>query len=58
MTIMAIATINDYFNTSLDISFIRGDLIKIDNLNDDFHVADAIYQEIKKGVYLTPSLEV
>ena len=57
MTIMAIGQITDYITTTADLSFIRGDLIRIQNLDDDFHIADAIYQEIKKGVYLTSGLE-
>ena len=32
----------------------RGELTKeeIENLKDDFHVADAIYEEVDKGFYI------
>ena len=55
MTIMAVGNIKDYC-TSEDFSnvFVKGQMIKLnsDQLNDDFHIADAIYQEINKGVYI------
>ena len=55
MTIMAIDQIR-YYMTSLDFDkvFIKGQLIRLesDDINDDFHIADAIYQEINKGVYI------
>lgn len=53
MTIMAIGKLTDYA-TSADfpLTFVKGQLIRLDNLNDDFHVADAIYQEVNKGFYI------
>ena len=57
MTVMVIDTILNYYNPTLDLSFVRGSIIKLDDLNDDFHIADAIHEEIQKGVYLTPGLE-
>lgn len=56
MTIMKIDTINHYLPVSSNV-MIKGRLIKIENLNDDFHIADAIYSELEKGVYLTPGME-
>ena len=33
--------------------FLDWSIIRLrDNLMDDFHIADAIYQEINKGVYI------
>lgn len=54
MTIMATGKISDYINSSdFSLCYVQGQLIKLgDDLMDDFHVADAIYQEIKKGVYI------
>jgi hypothetical protein len=46
MTIMAVSTIYDYYRTDMDRSFIRGQMIRMEDLNDDFHIADAIYSEI------------
>lgn len=57
MTIMAIGQISEYIPTTADLGMVRGKMIRIENLSDDFHIADAIYQEIQKGVYLTPGLE-
>ena len=56
MTVMRIDTINHYLPMSTNV-LIKGRLIRIDDLNDDFHIADAIYSELEKGVYLTPGLE-
>ena len=55
MTIMAVGNIQEYSNSSdFDKVFIKGQLIRLesDEINDDFHIADAIYQEINKGVYI------
>lgn len=57
MTIMVIGNINSYYDRTEDLSFVKGQMIKIDDINDDFHIADAIYNELQKGVYLTPGLE-
>lgn len=55
MTIMAVGNIKDYYTSpDFDKVFIKGQLIRLesDEINDDFHIADAIYQEINKGVYI------
>ena len=55
MTIMAVGNIKDFYTTTdFDNVFIKGQIIRIDSneLKDDFHIADAIYQEINKGVYI------
>lgn len=56
MTVMAVGKIEDYYSSGdFDKVFVKGQLIKLDGLNDindDFHIADAIYQEINKGVYI------
>ena len=48
MTIMAVGTIADYLATG---GYVKGKLIRLPELIDDFHVADAIYQEVDKGFY-------
>ena len=48
MTIMAIGTIADYLVAG---GYVKGKLIRLPELLDDFHVADAIYKEVDKGFY-------
>lgn len=50
MTVMVIDEIRNYLQ--LEPSFIQGQMIRLENLNDDSHIAYAIYDEIKKGVYI------
>ena len=53
MTIMEINTIENYSkSTAFDKVFVRGDLIRLEGISDDFHIIDAIYQEVKKGFYI------
>lgn len=47
MTIMEISTLSKYNN-----GYIKGRLIRLDDLNDDSHVADDIYAEVSRGLYL------
>lgn len=48
MTIMNISTINPYVGTG----FFKGQIIRFNSLQDDNHMANAIYEEINKGVYI------
>lgn len=53
MTVMAIGTLNDYkSSTDFSLAYLQGKLIRVENINDDFHVVDAIYQEVSKGFYI------
>lgn len=54
MTIMVTGKISDYITSSdFSLCYVQGQLIRLgDDLMDDFHIADAIYQEIKKGIYI------
>lgn len=53
MTIMRINTLGNYITSSdYDKVYVKGQLIRIDNLDDDFHVADVIYQEVNKGFFV------
>ena len=49
MTIMAVGTLTDYYEEG---GFIKGKLIRLPALREDFHVADALYQEVDKGFYI------
>lgn len=48
MTAMVIGTINPYIGTG----FLKGQVIRFIGLEEDSHMANAIYSEINKGVYL------
>ena len=50
MTVMTIGKIQDYIYNQSD-QFIKGQLIRIEGLEDDFHTANAISQELYKGGY-------
>lgn len=50
MTVMAIGTINDYI--TYDETWFQGQLIRLDSVAEDSHVIDAIYDELKKGVFI------
>ena len=49
MTIMAIDTLRAY---AVDGYRVKGKLIRLEGIQDDSHVADAIYQEVDKGFYI------
>lgn len=50
MTVNAIGTINEY--RQLDLSFIKGKILRLEDLGDDYHIVEAIAAEIGKGVYI------
>lgn len=50
MTVMRTGYIREYLQP--DYSYIQGKMIKILNLNDDYHLLRAISEEIGKGVYI------
>ena len=50
MTVMIIDEIKNYLQ--LEPSFIQGQMIRLEDLIDDSHIAYEIYDEIKKGVYI------
>lgn len=53
MTIMAIGSLSNYaISSEFDKVYVKGQLIRLDTVNDDFHIIDAIYQEVNKGFYV------
>lgn len=50
MTVMTIGTIRQYIDSTP--SYIKGKIIRMEGLNEDFHIATAIAEEINKGVYI------
>ena len=53
MTIMKIDNLINY-STSVDFDrvYVKGQLISLEGIEDDSHVADAIYAEVNKGFYI------
>lgn len=53
MNINAIGTIAEYSNSNeLDKVFVKGQLIRLESIKDDFHIVDALYEEVNKGFYV------
>lgn len=50
MTTMRIGTINEFIRSTQ--SYIKGKLIRLENLGDDYHIATVIADEINQGVYI------
>ena len=48
MTIMAVGTLRNYTASG---AHLKGKMIRIENLDDDSHIAQAIYEEVDKGFY-------
>lgn len=48
MTIMAIGTLRGYSSSG---AHLKGKMIRLENLDDDSHIAQAIYEEVDKGFY-------
>ena len=48
MTVMAINTLRAYLSEG---SRLKGKMIRLNELNDDSHIAQAIYEEVDKGFY-------
>lgn len=56
MTVDAIGTIADYLpEGDYEFQKVKGRMIMIENIVDDFHVADDIYTEVNKGFYYVPN---
>lgn len=53
MTVMATGTLADYsYSVDFNLVYVKGQLIRSEAINDDFHVIDAIYQEVNKGFFV------
>lgn len=58
MTVDAIGTIQSYIPTeNWEFQKIKGRMIMMDNISDDFHIVDDIYEEVNKGFYLVNTEE-
>ena len=52
MTVMRIGTLSEFMNFDSDIHYFKGALIRNDEIADDNHILNAIYEELLKGVYI------
>ena len=50
MTVMTIGIINDYIQTEK--TYIKGQIIRLENLDNEYHVAKTIAKEINQGIYI------
>lgn len=50
MTVMAVGTMNNYIQTTP--SYIKGKLIRLEGISDDYHLVNSISEELNKGVYI------
>lgn len=52
MTVMRIGTLNEFMNFNRERNYFKGELIRNDEIADDTHILNAIYEELLKGVYI------
>lgn len=52
MTVMRIGTLQEFMNFDDELHYFKGSLIRNDEIADDSHVLNAIYEELLKGVYI------
>lgn len=52
MTVMRIGTLREFANFNGELNYFKGSLIRNENIADDAHVLNSIYEELLKGVYI------
>lgn len=53
MTVMVLDTLSNYItSTDFDKVYVKGQLARLETVDDDFHIIDAIYQEVNKGFFV------
>ena len=52
MTITAIGKLASYIQQNNELTFVKGKIIRLEDLAEDSHLLYTIYEEIAKGVYL------
>lgn len=52
MTVMRIGTLEEFMNFNGEINYFKGNLIRNDEIADDPHTLNAIYEELLKGVFI------
>lgn len=51
MTVGRIDIVNNFVSQG-EYNFLQGEIIRLENLREDSHIANAIYEEFKKGVFI------
>ena len=51
MTVGAIGTLSDY-NSVSELTYVQGQLLRLEDIGEDYHTAMTIYEEIAKGLYI------
>ena len=51
MTVGAIGTLSDY-NSVSELTYVQGQLLRLEDIGEDYHTAMSIYEEIAKGLYI------
>ena len=49
---MRIGTLSEFMNFNNELNYFKGALIRNDEIADDPHTLNAIYEELLKGVYI------
>ena len=52
MTVMRIGTLREFMNFNNELNYFKGSLIRNNEIADDAHVVNVIYEELLKGVYV------
>lgn len=52
MTVMTIGTIDEYIGAAEDFNYFKGQLIQSGDIQEDYHIIDAIAVELERGIYL------
>ena len=52
MTVMRIGTLREFAKFNGELNYFKGMLIRNDEIADDPHTLNAIYEELLKGVYI------
>ena len=52
MTVMAVGKMSDYETLSGDKKFFIGEIIRLPDIASDNHMANEIYNEVNKGVFI------
>ena len=52
MTVMRIGSLRQFMNFNEETHYFKGELIRNDEIADDPHTLNAIYEEFLKGVYI------
>lgn len=53
MTVGLIATVREYISAEEE-RYVQGEIIRLENTNEDSHIVNSLYQELNKGLFFTP----